>query len=100
MGAIAVSSRYEADVYIFITGTFKKSGIYISPGLAYQGPCFDLTNKMGTVCHEKREYRHAVVQYLPKDLNPVFNGETCENGIICTGKVAFYIHCWFSRDKS
>ena len=90
MGNIAVSSRYDANVYVFITGKSQSQGAAIlgeSSGWAYQGPCFELTHKMGTVCSEKREYRHVVIKFKPTNINPDQKHKECKNGIDCTGTV-------------
>ena len=91
MGNIAVSSRYDANVYVFITGKSKSQGSAVfgdgGKGWAYQGPCFELTYKMGTVCSKKREYRHVVIKFTPTNINPDQKHEECKNGIECTGTV-------------
>ena len=91
MGNIAVSSRYDANVYVFITGKTKSQGSAVfgdgGKGWAYQGPCFELTYKMGTVCSKKREYRHVVIKFTPTNINPDQKHEECKNGIECTGTV-------------
>ena len=87
MGNIAMSSRYDANVYVFFTGKTKTQGFGDEKGRAYQGPCFGLTNKMGTVCGKKREYRHVAIKFTPTNINPNQKYEECKNGIDCTGTV-------------
>ena len=86
MVAIADSSRYDANVFFFITGASKT----YSGGLAYQGPCFVLTNEMGSVCSATTSAHPVVLEFLPTDPNAERPQVPCENGIVCTGKVFFF----------
>ena len=83
---IARASSYDANLYIFITGSKSKTG---GSGLSYQGIDHGKPT-MGSVCDSTRDHKIPIVRFV-EDLNKKSEiGEddsVCQNGCVCTGQV-------------
>ena len=85
LGRIAKSSPYDANLYVFITGSQSPGG----RGLAFHDLEKLFTLGMGNVCDYERTYRIPIVEYVEDRLSPNApgNGIQCQNGPVCTGQV-------------
>ena len=82
---IARASSYDANLYIFITGS--KTG---HNGLSYQGIPSDGKPTMGSVCDSTRDHKIPIVRFVEDLTKKSEIGEddsVCQNGCVCTGQV-------------
>ena len=84
---IAEESTFEANMYIFITGS-KDNIVY---GIAFHRPD-EKGYTLGSVCNPKKGERQVLVRYTEElkqnDQDPG-NGAQCHNSEVCTGQVNF-----------
>ena len=84
---IAEESRFDANIYIFITGSTDKGPL----GLAFHRSN-ENSMEMGSVCNPSKGERQVLVRYVEeleeKDQDPG-NGALCHNGEVCTGQVNY-----------
>jgi len=82
---IAEESTFDANIYIFITGSTDKGPL----GLAFHR-LNENRVEMGSVCNPSKGERQVLVRYVEeleeKDQDPG-NGTLCHNGEVCTGQV-------------
>ena len=84
-GDIAELSEYEANLYLFFTGTKSPATVM---GVAWHEPV------MGSVCNQLRRNRQTIVRHVEEIRNPPNDpgsGAACQNSEVCTGQVTLFL---------
>ena len=83
-GDIAELSEYEANLYLFFTGTKSPATVM---GVAWHEPV------MGSVCNHLRRNRQTIVRYgeVENPPNDPGSGAACQNSEVCTGQVNIFL---------
>ena len=85
---IAESSEFEANLYVFVSGTKSLNG---AKGVAHH----DTSNGMGSICASSRGERKVLIRYVD-ELNKLTcdpgTGIECKNSEVCTGQVIFILN--------